>query len=95
MLNLKSERYNQRYQIIDCCTIGEYEYCLGFNPGAVSMYVTWACRDGNYYWGHYFKAIDKAYTDYYNRIKEEAESYEAKWKAETYRAPFEEGGDKE
>ena len=50
-----SERTNCGYTIIQSIVSGDIEIVLGHNPKAPNPYVTWKCKNGDYYyWGHYF-----------------------------------------
>ncbi len=51
-------RINEGYTISDPIQIGETEFVLGRSGGKFPMFVTWACRGGDYYyWGHYFSDL--------------------------------------
>ncbi len=50
-----ADRINQGYVITDSIQIGEMEFVFGKLDSKPPMYVTWACRDGdNYFGGHYY-----------------------------------------
>lgn len=67
-------RINEGYTISDSIQIGETEFVLGRSSGAFTMFVTWACRGGDYYyWGHYFSDLLEAKKDLLDRAGEELE----------------------
>lgn len=47
-------KINAGYIITDEITVGESTFVLGVRPNAPSPYVTWQCKDDDYFWGHYF-----------------------------------------
>jgi len=67
-------RINEGYTISDSIQIGETEFVLGKSGGAFTMFVTWACKGGDYYyWGHYFSDLLEAKKDLLDRAGEELE----------------------
>lgn len=63
---IKSEYYNERYEIV----LGQ----LRAESGNIILYVTWECmNEQSYFWGHYFptaglNAREKALKDYHTRL---------------------------
>ncbi len=67
-------RINEGYTITDSIQVGETEFVFGKLDGKIPMYVTWACKDGDYYyWGHYFSDPLEAKKDLLGRANEEVE----------------------
>lgn len=65
-------RINEGYTITDSIQIGETEFVLGQSGSKPPMYVTWACKGGDYYyWGHYFSDPLEAKKDLLIRANEE------------------------
>lgn len=65
-------RENQNYKILEQVEVGDIELVLGFNAKAPQPYVTWKCKDKDYYyWGHYFLNQLDARSDLYKRALEE------------------------
>ena len=80
---MKVTENNQGYSIIERFHIGAQGFVLGENPNAPQPYVTWQCRTdapNHFFWGHYFSEKEKAYRDYEERIRQEAEHIEQKIK---------------
>ena len=69
-----ADRINQGYVITDSIQIGEMEFVFGKLDSNTPMYVTWACKGGDYYyWGHYFSDPLAAKKDLLGRASEELE----------------------
>lgn len=67
-------RINEGYVITDSIQVGETEFVFGKLDGKMPMYVTWACKGGDYYyWGHYFSDPLAAKKDLLGRASEELE----------------------
>ena len=67
-------RINEGYVITDSIQVGETEFVFGKLDGKIPMYVTWACRGGDYYfWGHYFSDPLEAKKDLLGRANDELE----------------------
>ena len=64
-------RENQGYIITDSFHVGEVEFVLGTSKTAPSQYVTWKCKNQDYYWGHYFSDLFAAQKDFIARAQEE------------------------
>jgi len=68
------QRINEGYVITDSIHIGETEFVLGVSSSTFTMFVTWACQDGDYYfWGHYYDDLLEAKKDLLDRAGEELE----------------------
>lgn len=71
-MNASNIRMNAGYIITDSIHIGETEFVIGVHSKCPSMFVTWACKNGdNYFWGHYLTSRDAAEHDLVNRAKEQ------------------------
>ena len=69
-----ADRINEGYIITDSIHIGQTEFVLGKLDSKIPMYVTWACKGGDYYyWGHYSTDLMEAKRDLLNRASEELE----------------------
>ena len=69
-----ADRINEGYTITDFIQIGQTEFVFGKLDGKIPMYVTWACKGGDYYyWGHYFSDPLEAKKDLLGRANEEVE----------------------
>lgn len=67
-------RSNQRYQIIESCSIGSKEIVIGNHPKAPNPYVCWYCKGGDsYYQGHYCNTIESARKKLFERCQSECE----------------------
>ncbi len=67
-------RINEGYVITDSIQVEETEFVFGKLDGKMPMYVTWACKGGDYYyWGHYFSDPLAAKKDLLGRASEELE----------------------
>lgn len=65
-------RMNAGYIITDSIHIGDAEFVLGVNSEAPAQFVTWECKDGNYYfWGHYCTTLLAAQKDLCERAMQE------------------------
>ena len=72
-----SVRSNAGFQIVDSIFIGESEFVLGVNKANPTMFVTWKCDGGDYYyWGHYNTDMLAAKKDLLKRASEELEIIE-------------------
>lgn len=68
----EEKRFNQNYEIIESCTIGNTELVIGHNPKAPNPYVCWYCKGGdNYYWGCYCNELSAAREKLGERYQEE------------------------
>ena len=71
-MNKSNIRMNAGYIITDSIHIGETEFVIGVHATQPSMFVTWACRNGdNYFGGHYITTRDAAEHDLVERAKEQ------------------------
>lgn len=68
-----SVRMNAGYSITDSIHIGDVEFVLGVSSTEPSMFVTWQCSDGSYYWGHYLSELLEAKQDLLKRASGELE----------------------
>jgi len=81
------QRINEGYVITDSIHVGETEFVFGKLNNKIPMYVTWACKGGDYYyWGHYFSDPMEAKKDLLGRAGEELE-YQMNRKARAETAP--------
>ena len=65
---------NHGYRIMQCNTVGDKVFKLGFNPNAVQKYVTWQSYPDNparYDWGHYWSEKSIAKRDLFHRTDAE------------------------
>ena len=65
------QRENQGYIITDSFHAGEVEFVLGTSKTVPSQYVTWKCKNQDYYWGHYFNDLFAAQKDFIARAQDE------------------------
>ena len=72
-----AERKNAGYTITDSIHIGEMEFVIGKSESDPAMFVTWACKGGDYYyWGHYMNERTAAERDLLDRAGQELELIE-------------------
>lgn len=65
-------RKNAGYTITDSVHIGDVEFVIGKSHSDPAMYVTWACKGGDYYyWGHYMTDRTAAEHDLLDRAGQE------------------------
>lgn len=77
-------RMNEGYIITDSIHIGDAEFVLGVSNSNPSMYVTWECKGGNYYfWGHYTTDLLAAKKDLLERAGQEIEIMERRKERQT------------
>lgn len=77
-------RMNEGYIITDSIHIGDAEFVLGVSNSNPSMYVTWECKGGNYYfWGHYTTDLLAATKDLLERAGQEIEIMERRQERQT------------
>ena len=70
-MNASNVRMNAGYIITDSIHIGETEFVIGVHSTQPNMFVTWACKKGdNYFGGHYLTSRDSAEHDLVDRAKE-------------------------
>jgi len=82
-----SDRINEGYVITDSIHVGETEFVFGKLDSKIPMYVTWACKGGDYYyWGHYFSDPMEAKKDLLGRAGQELE-LQMEWKVRAEAAP--------
>ena len=61
-------RTNAGYIITNSITVGNTEIVLGVHTENPDSFVTWLCRDKNYYyWGHYYSDLLSAQKDFLKR----------------------------
>ena len=67
-------RFNQGYEIIECCTIGSKEIVIGHHSKAPNPYVCWYCKGGdNYYQGCYCNTLEAAKEKLIERYQDECQ----------------------
>jgi hypothetical protein len=67
---------NAGYILTDTVTVGESNFVLGVHGTAPSQFVTWQCKDDDYFWGHYFSDRLTAVKDLCQRALDEAKYLE-------------------
>ena len=73
-----NERINSGYRITDSVHLGESEFVLGVRMEAPEQYVTWKCRNGDYYyWDRYFSNLLDAQKNLIQRACDELRLREA------------------
>lgn len=68
------ERMNAGYVIVKAVKIECEEIVLGYKN---NEWATWRCEPqfNHYFWGHYFSSQANAQIDFYERVKDLAETY--------------------
>lgn len=69
----EATRVHAGYTITDSIRIGDVEFVLGVSSTEPSIFVTWQCSDGSYYWGHYLSELLEAKQDLLKRAGAELE----------------------
>ena len=67
---------NVGYIIVNEFTVGETRIVLGVHENLPNRFVTWECKDDDYFWGHYFSDILAAEKDFLMRGLEKVKFYE-------------------
>lgn len=70
-----SQRINAGFVICKAVRIENEEIVMGVN--SAETWVTWRCEPehDHYFWGHYFSTKENAEIDFYERLKDLAETY--------------------
>ena len=67
---------NAGYILTDTVTIGESTFVLGIHESAPAQFVTWQCKNNDYFWGNYFTDRISAVKNLCERALNEAKHLE-------------------
>jgi len=68
---------NAGYIISDSITVGESTFVLGVHATSPSQFVTWQCKNDDFFWGHYSSDRLSATKDLCERALDEAKYLES------------------
>lgn len=71
---------NAGYILTDIVTVGESNFVLGKHATAPAQFVTWQCKNNDFFWGNYFTDRLSAVKDFCQRALDEAKNLESNQK---------------
>lgn len=74
---MDTQRINSGYLIINQIKVGEIEIVMGAKQTSPNSFVTWKCKNGDYYyWGNYHTSLMSAQKDFCKRALSEIRNTE-------------------